>query len=239
MPALGRYFTCHPALILVGEHAHPITNITGHPKSFYCDEFHNSDHFLLETCIYYPFTLAKNLSGYGSEMDELLAHFRQLQMILVLAIDEAEAHNRITIDSRGNPVVHYKFSSRTTHALVQAMRASTKIFFAAGAGRVHAPATKHFFINRDDVDSIEKLITEANFKLGKISISAAHLMGGCRMGTDPKTSVTDSWGKVHGVDGLYVADSSLFPAASEVNPYLTIMALADRVAEGIRKDLKN
>ena len=57
------------------------------------------------------------------------------------------------------------------------------------------------------------------------------------MGTDPKTSVCDSWGKVHGFEHLYVADASLFPDSAEVNPYLTIMALADRVAEGIRRDL--
>ena len=35
---------------------------------------------------------------------------------------------------------------------------------------------------------------------------------------------------------LFVADSSLFPDSLEINPYLTIMALADRVAEGIRED---
>lgn len=238
LPALGRYFTCHPALILVGEHPRKITNITGHPKSFYCDEFHHSDRFLLETCIYYPFTLSKNLMGYGEELDELMSHFRQLQMILVLAIDEPEAHNRVTIDRQGNPVVHYRFSQKTKQALVKAIQCSSKIFFAAGARRVHAPAMQKFLITREEMDKIENLITEQNFKLGKVSISAAHLMGGCRMGENPQTSVTNSWGKVHGFKDLYVADSSLFPAASEVNPYLTIMALADRVAEGMTKDLE-
>lgn len=62
-------------------------------------------------------------------------------------------------------------------------------------------------------------------------------MGGCRMGSDTATSVTDPWGRVHGVPWLYVADSSLFPRCSEVNPYVTVMALADRVAERVRADL--
>jgi cholesterol oxidase len=47
--------------------------------------------------------------------------------------------------------------------------------------------------------------------------------------------VTNDRGKVHGLDWLYVADGSLFPGSSGVNPYVTIMALADRVAEGIRE----
>ena len=61
-------------------------------------------------------------------------------------------------------------------------------------------------------------------------------MGGCAMG-QPHGAVTDSYGRVHGVPWLRVADASLFPDALEINPYLTIMALADRVAEGIRDDI--
>jgi choline dehydrogenase-like flavoprotein len=42
---------------------------------------------------------------------------------------------------------------------------------------------------------------------------------------------------VHGVPWLRVADSSLFPDALQINPYLTIMGLADRVAEGLLAEL--
>ena len=58
------------------------------------------------------------------------------------------------------------------------------------------------------------------------------------MGEDPRVSVTNSWGRVHGLNHVFVADASLFPKAVEINPYLTIMALADRVAEGIKKELE-
>jgi choline dehydrogenase-like flavoprotein len=61
-------------------------------------------------------------------------------------------------------------------------------------------------------------------------------MGGCRMGRDASDSVTDGWGRVHGVPWLHVADASLFPRCSEINPYVTVMGLADRVAEGIRSN---
>ena len=54
------------------------------------------------------------------------------------------------------------------------------------------------------------------------------------MGDGPADSVTDAWGRVHGVPWLFVADASLFPRASEINPYVTVMALADRVAEAVR-----
>jgi len=109
--------------------------------------------------------------------------------------------------------------------------------FNAGAKRIHAPSSETFFIDKNQMNQLEQLITPQYFKLGKVAIASAHLMGGCKMGESAENSVTNSWGKVHGYENLYVADGSLFPSCSEVNPYLTIMALADRVAEGVRKDL--
>ena len=234
LPALGRSLTLHPALILVGEHPQPISNFHGHPKSFYCDEFSGNEKFLLETCMYFPFTTSKNLIGFGEEHSELMRAFARLQMILVLAIDPALESNRVLVDSHGETVVDYTMGPSVLDSLHRSMIASAKIFFAAGAQRVHAPAGASFFIDRSDADRVEELIPRSNVIPGKISVASAHIMGGCRMGRDASDSVTDSWGRVHGSRGLYVADSGLFPKASEINPYVTVMALADRVAEGIR-----
>ncbi|MAG95425.1 MAG: GMC family oxidoreductase [Alphaproteobacteria bacterium] len=234
LPALGRWFTAHPALILVGQHERPISNFHGHPKSFFCDEFMESHGFLLETCMYFPFVTAKSLSGFGADHSALMTDMRRLQMILVLAMDAADRDNRITIDDAGGPVVHYRFGERLVESLVQSMRASARIFFAAGAKRVHAPAAAKFFIEDHEAERIDDLISRRDFKLGKVSIASAHLMGGLRMGAGPADSVTDAWGQVHGLPWLFVADAGLFPRCSEVNPYLTIMGLADRVAERIR-----
>jgi choline dehydrogenase-like flavoprotein len=237
LPALGRYLTAHPALILVGEHERPITNFYGHPKSYYCDHFVESAKFLLETCMYFPFTTAKNLIGFGAEHADMMARMDRMQMILVLAVDPALAENRVSVDSVGDPVVHYRFTEEVLDALVESQRVAARIFFAAGCQRVHAPAGTRFFIAADQAGRLEELITREAFKLGKVSISSAHLMGGCRMGSDHALSVTDAWGQVHGVPWLFVADASLFPMCSEINPYVTIMALADRVAERVRMQL--
>jgi choline dehydrogenase-like flavoprotein len=58
-----------------------------------------------------------------------------------------------------------------------------------------------------------------------------HQAGTCRMGVDPRTSVTDAWGRVHGHDNLLVADASLNVSNGGFNPVLTIMALAFRVSD--------
>ena len=255
LPRLGEGFTCHPAHILVAEHEEPLTNDLGHPKSFYVDRA-AEEGWVLETCMYFPFVTAKNMTGFGPEHDRFMSAFPRLQMILVLACDRASDGNRITVDDEGEPVVEYAFADHVVESLVRGTRASAEIFFAAGARRVHAPSARPPTLERDEMpglagdghggsggwpagpvrEALRRRITADHFLPGKISVSAAHLMGGCAMGTGPADSVTDGRGRVHGAPWLRVADASLFPDALEINPYLTIMALADRVAEGILEE---
>ena len=64
-----------------------------------------------------------------------------------------------------------------------------------------------------------------------VGLSAGqHQAGTCRMGPDPKTSVTNEWGRVHGHENLFVADASLHVTNGGFNPVLTILSLAYRVA---------
>ncbi|OTB08028.1 hypothetical protein M426DRAFT_317536 [Hypoxylon sp. CI-4A] len=70
------------------------------------------------------------------------------------------------------------------------------------------------------------------------SFTSAHQMGTCRMSTHPSQGVVDPAGKVWGAQNLYVADASVFPSASGVNPMITNMAISDWIARGVSRDLK-
>jgi choline dehydrogenase-like flavoprotein len=70
---------------------------------------------------------------------------------------------------------------------------------------------------------------------GLILSGRQHQAGTCRMGSDPATSVTDEWGRVHDHDNLFVVDGSLHVTNGGFNPVLTIMALAFRSAEYIAR----
>ena len=63
-----------------------------------------------------------------------------------------------------------------------------------------------------------------------MQVYSIHLMGTARMSEDPRRGVTDSFGAVHGVRGLFVADASLFPGPIGINPMETVIALAMRNA---------
>jgi len=83
------------------------------------------------------------------------------------------------------------------------------------------------------------VLVERSLYLGKdIPISGtAHQAGTCRFGTDPATSVLDLDCRAHEVDNLYVTDASFFPSIGAVNPTLTIIANALRVADILKARL--
>lgn len=64
-----------------------------------------------------------------------------------------------------------------------------------------------------------------------------HHIGTARMGTDPRRSVVDGDGRVHGMENLYVAGAAVFPTSSQANPTLTIVALALRLADHLQARL--
>ncbi len=86
----------------------------------------------------------------------------------------------------------------------------------------------------DDLDMHPHLF-EKSLYLGKDTPigGTAHQSGTLRFGTDPDTSVLDTNCKAHELDNLYVTDASFFPSIGAVNPTLTIIANALRVADVI------
>jgi hypothetical protein len=74
--------------------------------------------------------------------------------------------------------------------------------------------------------------------VGKGVSGGQHQAGTCRMGDDPKTSVTNRYGQVHDIDNLFVADASLHVTNGGFNPVLTIMALGYWVSAYIKREWK-
>lgn len=66
---------------------------------------------------------------------------------------------------------------------------------------------------------------------------SAHLMGGCRMGDDPDTSVVDADGRCHDVPNLYICSAAVFPTSGGGNPTNTVMAVAARTADRLLERL--
>ncbi|MFZ4072330.1 MAG: GMC family oxidoreductase, partial [Caulobacterales bacterium] len=91
----------------------------------------------------------------------------------------------------------------------------------------------------DRFDDGGRAITRHHFQVTKLLplYGVAHMCGTTRFGADPRTSVLDRNCKAWELDNLYVADASFFPSSSAVNPTLTIVANAMRVADHLKERL--
>ena len=69
--------------------------------------------------------------------------------------------------------------------------------------------------------------------------TAAHIMGTCVMGSDPKDSVVDGWGRCHDHENLFIVGSSVFATGATANPTLTLAAITLRTAKAIHRQLRH
>ena len=114
--------------------------------------------------------------------------------------------------------------------LVFGLAACARLLFAGGARRVYIPTAKPLILERGaDLDQLEKI----ELSPGYLDITAVHPMGTVPMGDDPTVAAVDSRGKHHHLEGLWVADGSLFPSSIGVPPQVSIYALGLHVGEAI------
>src|ERR1700738_3510468 len=126
----------------------------------------------------------------------------------VVSEDLPHPDNRVTIDSNGGIVVHWKPTNLKAHARLT--EAGARMLRRAGYSLVLT----------------QRMGIETN----------SHQCGTVRFGLDPVTSVLDPFCRAHEVQNLFVVDSSFFPSSAAVNPALTIAAQALRVADHIAGD---
>lgn len=234
-PALGRFMTLHPAVSLSGILPREVLGFAGYPKTFYTEDFADSHHYLIETAFYFPGVTAKNLPGFGLQHNQWMKEYRRLMSVIVLELDEPRERNRVSLSRQGTPVLHYRLSDQSVRNLVHSMRSAARIFFAAGAHSALIPATRKGAVQADS--DLEEEIHPRFFRRGLAPIASAHPQGGCRMGRSIENSVVDSHGRLHGTRNVFVCDASVFPTSVKVNPYLSVMALADRTADYLKQQI--
>lgn len=118
-----------------------------------------------------------------------------------------------------------------------------RILASAGAEEIGTHHFKGRSINVKKVSYTEfdKFVKEESSRSLKdlaTPICSAHQMGSCRMGVNPKSSVVNPIGETWEIEGLYIADSSVFPTALGVNPMVTIQAIAYCTAQSVLESLR-
>lgn len=228
MPALGEFFRAHPGTGVFGNYAEPVDMNVGTTQGWASTSFRTAPGLKLETLSIPPELVASRLSGGGRQLMERLTHYRHLAM-WVHAV-RAESTGTVKPSLFGKPTVRYTLDRADMERFRQGMTLVAKQHFAAGARSVIPGITGlPFELTADQLPLMENGPLDPRAYVAILS----HLFGGCVMGRDDKSSVTDVRGRVHGVQGLVVADASVIPTNLGVNPQHTIMGLAQVFAQAL------
>ena len=231
---VGKNLMFHPYANIQGVLDEEVDGYRGPPLSLWSKEFYETD---AARGFVRGFTLeihrgarpvATALRGMLSERipwgeahhDAYRKMFNHIVGMSAICEDLPEEHNRVTLDpdltdAHGipSPKIDYTLSENSQRMLDFAIERGTELLETAGA---------------------TDIMTES-----PIAAGGWHLLGTARMGSDPKKSVVNEWGRSHDVRNLFIIDGSVFVTSAGVNPTQTIQALALYVADQMKKRLAN
>ena len=228
---VGRHLRIHPVCWIGGLFDERVDGWEGVMQSWYVDEWHDRGITLEATFTPLPYA-AHWLRGAGTEFKDKLEDFGRLGMVGVQYEDRSEG--RVAL-RRGRGVrIGYRVSREDGANIRFGIARAAQVMFAAGATEAYPQVGRLGPIGPgEEVATVER----ARVAPAALRLEAFHPMGTTRMGADPRTSVVDPTGRAHDVPGLYVADAGLFPTATRVNPMVTIMAFARKIAAGMAEEL--
>jgi choline dehydrogenase-like flavoprotein len=206
---IGRHIGFHPARLVEGlfdeiQDAHMVYPISAHCMKFRHDE---DGGFVIEaSTVQDPIGFATALCDeHGVPLwgEELTSTMRKYRYFTgLLTMVSDENNGTAWVDEHGRDRFSYEWSPAECERNETSLQFARDVLMAAGAKRV--------------------LQTD---------LLSTHVQGGCRMGSDRTRSVVDARGEMHDVRRLFIGDGSVLPRTPAVNPSLTIMALASRLAD--------
>jgi choline dehydrogenase-like flavoprotein len=213
---VGRYVMVQGASQVAGRFPELLRMYKAPPPEISSEQFYETDEsrgfargFSIQTISPLPIGWAEHVTAeghWGQSLREYMRDYNHWSVLGSLCELLPQPENRVTLasvtDQYGLPVANFSYSlcENDKRNIAFARKKMQEIWEGAGA---------------QDVLTIDRY---------------AHLVGGCRMGDSPETSVVDAMHRAWEVPNLFVADGSVLPTQGSANPALVIMALSDRLA---------
>ncbi|HEX7609933.1 MAG TPA: GMC family oxidoreductase [Solirubrobacteraceae bacterium] len=208
----GRNLVLHPATSAFALMDEVVDMARGVPQSLYVDEFVNQG-FMMEGSAGPPAYAAMVLPLTGERHTRAMAEYTSLAQMGLMVCDESRGRVRAVA---GRPLIRYDLCSRDLARFRAGIARMRELFLAAGAREVYLP--------------LPPGVPPERARVRDLKLMAFHPLGTARADARAAFGVTDGDLAVHGVAGVHVADGSVVPSSLGVNPQLTIMALATRLA---------
>ena len=215
---LGHNLAVHPATGVRALFDEEIDMARGVPQSLYIDEFADQ-RLMFEGAAGPPDYLAMSLPFSRERHRELMLRYKHFSQFGVMVSDRSRGRVR---ERLGRAEVRYDLNADDTQAFRRGIELLVQIYFEAGAHTVFPPV--------EHVGPLTRYEPMPDIKPRDLTLMAFHPLGTARADARPGHGVVDGDLKLHDAEGVYVADGSVVPSSLGVNPQITIMALATRLA---------
>jgi choline dehydrogenase-like flavoprotein len=215
---LGRNLSLHPATAAFARMDEIVDMAKGVPQSLYVDEF-ASEGIIFEGVAGPPAYAAMSLPLTGERHAQAMADYRRLAQFGLMVSDSS----RGSVHSlAGQTVIRYDVDDADLQRFRTGLQRMRELLEAAGAREVYLP--------------LPPGVEPERARLRDLKLMAFHPLGTARADARESHGVIDGDLQVHGAEGVYVADGSAVPSSLGVNPQMTIMALATRLAFTLREE---
>lgn len=220
---VGKNLTLHPGFRVMGRFDEAVEGWRGALQSMYSDDWEH-DGITMTSLFLPPGVLAATMPGIGPKHVARARQMSQLGAFGGMVHDEGGGVVR-----RGpgrEPFVTYRMHEKDKAAVPKLMRLMADIWFSAGAKEVFLPVLGLGGVTPDRLRTLDL----EHVKGRDLECGSQHPLGTCRMGPSKETSVVDPYGECWELPGCTIADGSVVPTSLGVNPQLTIMTMALRIA---------
>ncbi len=225
---VGENFQCHPGASVAGRFTQPVRLWTGATQGHEVIGLRHEG-LKFEALGYDLALVAMRLKGQGQRLCQQLAtmeHWCQWGVAL-----RAQGRGWVR-PGRQRAKVKFDLTRQDVERLRRGVSLLGQMLLAAGA-EVVTPGVHGWHERVSDQAQMERFEQEGPLKPKAYAMAVTHMFGTCRMGTDPGQNVVRPDFRHHAIEGLYVADSSVFPTNLGVNPQSSIIALAKLCAAGL------
>ncbi|MFO0587485.1 MAG: FAD-dependent oxidoreductase [Polyangiaceae bacterium] len=225
----GNHLHIHPALVAAGDFEDPVRAWEGIPQTYECTQYLHlddpaGDRVWIVPAFAHPVGTASLVPGHGTSHRDTLKRYSHLAALTAMIHDETRG--TVRPDGDLGLSIEYWPNESDRAQLVKGALACAELLFAAGAKAVFLPGYPARRYERG------QKIEPFELTPGSMDVTAVHPMGSVPMGDIPSAAV-DSQGKHRHLEGLWIADGSLFPTSIGVPPQLSIYAMGLHVGRAL------
>ena len=233
---LGQHLKLHPVSGVAGKFSELQNPWAGSMQGIYSDDnlFRKDNYgYLLEGLPMHPSLFFPFFPNNQDNFADFISSYNYWSGSIVLTSDTSSGS---IINKNPQHLWKYNLNNFDHGNLLHGIENLVKANFLAGAEEIMVATSPTMHWKRESNEDIESFIGKVRKVRNepfRILLGSAHQMGTARIHPNPSEGVVDLNGKVHGLENVYITDSSTFPRCSGVNPMITIQAMSHFLASKI------